>query len=108
MSKNITTTAMIAGLIGLGSVSAYAGQTAEEVIMDEARSCAAAISERVEIGGANHVRHTITDYQDAPLGYALKIRSDYFSENGSESYQVLCVANGSARPLKLRVYAVND
>ena len=108
MSKNITTTVMIAGLMGLGSASAYAGQTAEEVIMDEARSCAAAISERVGVGGANRVRHTITNYQDAPLGYALKIRSDYFSDNGSESYQVLCVPNGSARPLKLRVYAVND
>jgi len=107
MTSKIATTITAVLLTTITGLSAYAAQSAEEVIMDEARSCVAAIGDRVDVDGVKHVRHVVTDYEYGPVGFALRIRSEYHTDDGDATYRAYCLADGSHAPLRLRVHEID-
>jgi len=107
MTRNLAATTMATVLSIVAGLPAYGAQTAEEVLMDEARSCVAAIGERVDVDGVRHVRHVVTDYEYGPVGFALRIRSEYETDAGDATYRAYCLADGTHAPLRLRVREID-
>lgn len=108
MIRKITTAAIAISSITLFAAQAFAVPMSEEAIMDEARSCAEAIGERVDLQDVNRVRHVVTDFDYAPIGHALRIRSEYFTDAGQSEFRAYCVVDGKRGPVQLRVHQIND
>ena len=90
------------------SASAASSTFDKEDVMEEAKICVAAVDERVGTEDASHIRHTVTDFNYAPIGHALRIRSEFQTESGTETYRVYCIANSFGEPVRLRVTPVSD
>jgi len=108
MIRKITTAAIAVFTITLSAAQALALPNSEEAVMDEARICVDAIGERVNVQEVNRVRHVVTDFDYAPIGYALRIRSEYFTDSGQAEFRTYCVVDGTRGPLQLRVHQIND
>ena len=91
-----------------GTASAGSSSFKKDEVMEEARICAAAVDDRVGTDNISHIRHTVTDFDYAPVGHALRIRSEFQTESGTETYRVYCIANSFGEPVRLRVTQIND
>ncbi len=94
-----TFTLLFAGVSG----SSFAERRAVLPFADELDSCVAAVTEHLDLSGAERVRHTVVEDRRTGIGYALSIETSVFSADSERRYSAYCVATGSGAPIKFRI-----
>ncbi|MEX2122694.1 MAG: hypothetical protein WD795_02295 [Woeseia sp.] len=69
----------------------------------ELDSCVTAVNSHLDLGGADRVRHLVSNTKRTGIGYVLTIETSVFSDSSERRYEAYCVARGGSTPLKLRI-----
>jgi hypothetical protein len=69
----------------------------------EVDSCVAAVNTHLDLGGADRVRHFVSNARRTGIGYVLTIETSVFFESAEKRYAAYCVARGGNVPLKFRI-----
>ena len=69
----------------------------------ELDTCLSAIKERIDLGGAERVRHVVLDTEGTLTGYELKIDTTVYAAGAAREYSAVCATRGALRPSKLEI-----
>lgn len=101
MPRKIITVVLTAA--GFAALAASPDARAERDLpfATELDSCIAAIYRRIDVEGAERVRHIVRDSKSAIDGYELRISTTVYGAGSSRSYDAVCATRGALNPYRL-------
>jgi len=71
----------------------------------EIDSCIVELARRIDVSGAERLRHVVTKSRRSGSRYALSIETTVFTADGETNYSVYCLASGNATPIAFKLKA---
>jgi hypothetical protein len=93
----------LATTLGLGAAAGASASDDAPPYAAEMRSCIDEVYSRLDLDGAERVRHYISKTRRSRVGYVLYIDTIVFGGDSSQQYASYCLANGTETPVKFEI-----